>query len=949
MTIQTLRPNATVAAGSFTATGAASLWQATSDNSDASYAQASAINSAMVLDVGSYTLLAGERVRTARFRQRHAGSAGGSTSSTTTVQDSSVGGLGGVWMSVGYVINSSTPATVTAGWVTPPEEVTQTDLNALRFIVFQSFTDGVTALRVHELYLDLDVRARPVINSFSATPSGDVVTFDLAFTYGTSAIAETVTVSIEILDDQGAVVDTITQQVTGTDFASQAVVVPYSSSFGDFTARATVIAAGFPAPTTTYVSAVSEATYSIPASGVEPPLLTCTTDQAAQTVSIEICQSDNVLPPATDCLRIETFGTGAYGNQVSFSGGATEVVSAPDSAALDLTGNITVIVWARATDWTPAAVRTLFSKAPATSLTGYSANLQTSGLLNFVIGTGAAARTMASTAPGLTDGQGYWLEFFYDNTAKTCRFRKSSDPFYTATANISWTTISTSAAHAGGSPTANTNTLQVGALATTLQWVGAIGYLAVNDALGTNVAEADFRPRAVGSASFVDGSGNTWTFAGGTAVATNSVTVTTVGQPRHVALWINDTLTTADLVYGATSVTLDGDTVGLLALNSTVTPKLVVATTGGGATNVVLVAYPFGPGSGNIVHNFNTTNLIVQARVDSTSLQAEVGAHFNGVNQIFIDTVPEAVSVLVLAQVAADAVCVPTEANAVLAATQDQVFPHQFSSLLTMTTFVRTSDNRVSWVGVELEVGEVVVDNDGGAGTIHVSGYLAVWDDPDAVRAEVRRAGELISLDGLNGAIVPAFGEGCLTVTDRFPPRYPPPTCEGDLDPVGPTYEVRFYGYVDGVAAVSPWATCTPPAVLHNGSSLLRHPTDASLDVEGCTTNESWPRTRPQTSAQPVTGGFPAVRSGVPGGRDYTLILATRTTTATLALETLLNELFFWYSPIDPLLPAAWLTPGAQQAYTPAKAEGRPADVTVPTTETEPDPVLLPPPGPPAS
>lgn len=949
MTVQTLRPDSTVAAGSFSAVGAASLNAATSDNSDASYAQSSTtLNSYMSLGLGTYALLSDQRVKLFRVRQRAQASAN-STGSNIIINDSTTPGLGGLWTTTFADVQTTTIGTTTFGWTTPPRELTQAVIDGLRVQMAQTFTTGGSVLRVMELYLDLDVRARPVINSFTATPSGGAVTFAGTFTYGTNATAETVTVTVQVFDDQGVLIDTLTTQVSGTDFSAAAFSIPYTSSFGSFTASATVTASGFTASEPTFTSLASEASYSVTAAGVEPPVIECTTDQAAQTVTLSIEQADNVLPPSVNCLRIETFGTGALGNQASFSGSGSEAVTTADAAPLDLTGNITVVVWAQATDWTPAANRALFGKMPTALTSGYGAYVAPTGLLNFVIGNGSAARVMASTAPGLTDGTGYWLEFFYDNTAKTCRFRKSTDSLYTAIANLTWTTISTSSAHAGGSPAANTNTLQVGAINTTTQWIGTIGYMHVLDQLGTSVAQADFRYRPLGAGAFVDGSGNTWTPAGGVTVITGSAAIATVGAPRHASLWINNVLTTADLVYGATSVTISGDTVGVIPVNSVV-PQLVVATTGGGASNVVLVAYPISSGGTTVVHNLNTTNLIVQARSTASQLQTELGVTLNGTNEIYVDgSFSQDVTVLVLAQVAAGAVCVPTDTHAVLAATQDQVFTHQFASQLTLTTFIRTSDNRESWVGVTLGVGEVVVDNDGGAGTIYVSGYLAVFDDPDAVRAEVRRDGELIPLDGLNGALVPPFGEGALVVVDRFPPRYREPTCAGDVDPVGPTYEVRFYGYIDGVVAYSQWSECTPPAVLASGTALVRHPTDGDLDVTPCVVAENWQRVRPFSSAQPADGGLEFVRTGTISGRDFTVSFELPDTESTLALDALLAAAYVWYAPLDAALPSLWLAPASPTPFAGLKHDGRPHSLTQTFIEVEAESVELPAAGPPSS
>jgi hypothetical protein len=950
MTVQTIRPDATIALGSFSAVPSGTLAGVTSDNSDATYALSSTtLNSYMSLGLGTYTLLSDQRVKLVRARQRSAASAN-STSSNLIINDSTIGGLGGLWaQQLAITQPNTTIATTTGSWITPPRELTQAVIDGLRLQVAQTFSTSGSQLRVHELYLDLDVRTRPIIDTFSASPSGDTVTFAGTFTYDTSGNTEVVTVSVEVFDDQDVLITTVSQQLSGVDFSATVFSIPYSSAFGSFTARATVTASGFTVAEPTFSSLESEASFTVSAAGVEAPILTCETDQAAQEVVLTIEQADNILPPSVDCLRIESFGTGALGNQATFTGAAGEQITTADKAQLDLTGSMTVTMWVSATDWTPAANRTLFSKMPGTLLSGYSATLLTTGLLQFTIGTGAATRTMTSTAPGLTDGQGYWLEFFYDDTAKTCRFRKSSDALLAA--SPTWTTISTSAAHAGGSPAANSESLQVGSLAGGSTWVGKIGRFSLLNASSTQVASLTLPIEDVGTTSIVDGV-NTWTVSGGAAIGLGTAVITTVGSPRHAQLWTGPTgfppanvLTTPDLVFGANSVTIVGDTSSLSGLFNS---KLVVATVGGGVSNVTLIAYDL-TGPGPISIGVATTNVIVQARQSSTGLQAELDISVLSGTVFIGGSFSEAVTVLVLTEVVTGAVCVPTVSGAIAAATQDQVVPHQFASQLTLTTFVRTSDTRVSWPGVTLGVGEVVVDNDGGAGTIYISGYLAVFDDPDAVRAEVRRNDELIPLDGLNGALVPPYGEGVLVVVDRFPPRFRAPTCADDPEPVGPTYQVRFYGYVDGVLAYSPWATCTPDAVITNGAALLRHPLDASLDVDGCVTTENFQRVRPFSSAQPADGGLEFVRTGTVSGRDFSVVLEAPDTESALLIDALLSSAYIWYSPLDVGIPALWLAPTTATPFSGYKHDTRPYSISQTFIEVEAEPVELPPAGPPSS
>lgn len=968
MTTQTLRPNATLVAGGFSAVPSGTLNAVTSDNSDSTYALSNVtLNNPMFLGLGTYALATTERVKVFQVRQRFASSTAGVVAGEVLV---SGGGLG--LLQTFNPTSTTAPVDGSTGWRTPTSEVTVAAISDATLRVAQTFTDSTSALRVIELYLDLDVRARPTISSVVPTLTLGIPTYVTTFTYNTSGKFEAVSVSFVVTNlDTGAIVDTATVLATGTDFAGATAtyitldVLPN----GSYQVDSTVIAGGFVAPDTTFISAQASSVFSVTPAGVEGPDLSCLTNQDAQTVTLEITQPDSGTLPVTNCLVMESFDLDQFTNAVSLNG-STQYVTTTDKAALRLTGDITITGWFRMTDWTPTAIQRLVSKTAGLAASGgYELYVATSGLLTFQISTGAALRTMVSTAPTLTDGTGYWLEVFYNDTTKTTRFRKSSDPPSTDPTSVSWTTINTTAAHAGGSPAANTSVLAIGASSTgTSPALARIGVVNVYGTGAALVASADFRMQHPGSVAFADGLGNTWTYTASAAVIEATQQVTTIGNPRHVDVWIGGVQVTPTINFGGNLVTVNGD-----ASATPGTVRLVVATVGGSAdTN--LVAYQIS-GPGNIVHNFTTSNLIVQARDATTGLQADVGVQMVDSNTLAI-TGPfsQLISVLILAEVGGGAYCVPTLTDSVLAATQDQVFVHQFASQRTLVT-TAVSGSTIAWLGVQLNPGNIVVDNDGPACILYMSGALATFDDPDAVRAEVQRDGELIPLDGMNGALVPPPDEGALIVVDRFPVRFSAQDCglaQPLYDEVGnplldengtplyddsfaygpsdnpdrPVYRVRFYGYVDGILSFSPWVECQPDAVLHNGKALLRSPMDGDLDQMPCVSDEPFTRVRPMSATQPATGGKPYTRSGIWGGRNYSLVFEAQTTADALAVEAVLAETYFWYGPLDPGLPAAWLAPDPSTSFQSAKVAGRPYTIQQSTVEIDPEPVLLPPAGP---
>ncbi len=192
-------------------------------------------------------------------------------------------------------------------------------------------------------------------------------------------------------------------------------------------------------------------------------------------------------------------------------------VSTPNVAALQLTGSFTITMWVWAEDWTQGIYDPLLLNKE-TAFTGYNLSLNAAGTLRVIVGVGGAIRAMTSTAHGLVDGQGYWIEAFYNDTAKTCRFRKSADPLITPIGSITWTTISTTAAHAGGSPAINGLGLTLGRQAPSTSdpgFVGLIGRMRLANAAGTVVADLDTIADAdIGATAFTDSTGKVWTLAG---------------------------------------------------------------------------------------------------------------------------------------------------------------------------------------------------------------------------------------------------------------------------------------------------------------------------------------------------------------------------------------------------------------------------------------------------
>lgn len=118
--------------------------------------------------------------------------------------------------------------------------------------------------------------------------------------------------------------------------------------------------------------------------------------------------------------------TDAYGYNMSTAG---DSFSTPDSAANSITGDITLVVEAALTDWTPAAVNVLVSKDGVTLNRSYSLTVQTNGTIRFnysLLGLTVISIT-SSVAPSFIDGKKYHVAVERESATGKVRFYTSTD------------------------------------------------------------------------------------------------------------------------------------------------------------------------------------------------------------------------------------------------------------------------------------------------------------------------------------------------------------------------------------------------------------------------------------------------------------------------------------------------------------------------------------------
>lgn len=164
MTAVTIRPDGTSSSSNTTATGAATLHAATSDNSDASYAlMAAGVSCFANLTMGTTALAAGAVVRSLTFRVR-----------TDWVSSCSLIASDGVTQLVGPVTagpSGGPITTYTLGAYSPTTTMSQAEVDGLLTSIAKASIGGFTQ-SCHEIYVDLVIALIPT--TAATAPTGVV-------------------------------------------------------------------------------------------------------------------------------------------------------------------------------------------------------------------------------------------------------------------------------------------------------------------------------------------------------------------------------------------------------------------------------------------------------------------------------------------------------------------------------------------------------------------------------------------------------------------------------------------------------------------------------------------------------------------------------------------------------------------------------------------------------
>lgn len=214
-----------------------------------------------------------------------------------------------------------------------------------------------------------------------------------------------------------------------------------------------------------------------------------------------------VTPGSADPTIVSYSGTRA----VRFPGAAGNYVSAPDSAALDITGDIELVARASLDAWPPSLNSVLVAKQSTGADRSYYLVVDTSGkLVLYLSNDGATEYAAQSTvAPTVTNGQAIWVKATWRQSDGRVQFWTAPD---SAAEPGAWTKLGADAFIAIASIWAGTAPVAIGARSAggVFYMTGTVSRVLVRNGISVTVV-ADFDARMCGQTGYTDAYGNTWT------------------------------------------------------------------------------------------------------------------------------------------------------------------------------------------------------------------------------------------------------------------------------------------------------------------------------------------------------------------------------------------------------------------------------------------------------
>ena len=212
------------------------------------------------------------------------------------------------------------------------------------------------------------------------------------------------------------------------------------------------------------------------------------------------------------------------GTEFFSSGAANSSASTPDTAALDILGDIGVRVYdmrPSSVTWTPLVAVALASKFDATAnQRSWAFGLLPNARLRFMWSVNGSSTLQIDSSVAVTPSPGLSVrvDFDADNGAAG-----RTATFYTSTSQgSSWDLLEAVTTATATSIFSSSAAVLVGGLAVGTSfgvYAGRLGKVEIYNSAGTKVADPDFA-QPLGTTSFADSTGKTWTMNNGAVIAT---------------------------------------------------------------------------------------------------------------------------------------------------------------------------------------------------------------------------------------------------------------------------------------------------------------------------------------------------------------------------------------------------------------------------------------------
>jgi len=208
-------------------------------------------------------------------------------------------------------------------------------------------------------------------------------------------------------------------------------------------------------------------------------------------------------------------------------GSSSDDFSTPDSAALDITSDISLEAWAAPDDWVPAATDYLIGKYGSVGQRSYGLSIRTSGALGIFLSDDGSTTTLyqSTVATNFSDGVMYGVRVDVDFTNNEVKFYTTEDRPQTPASEVTWTQLGETVTLTIASIAASTATVRVGSLDSTNNNIaGKIAVARIYGGYGdsrTLKAEFDARTFTPGVSTATAPTGETWTANGNVTIEQN--------------------------------------------------------------------------------------------------------------------------------------------------------------------------------------------------------------------------------------------------------------------------------------------------------------------------------------------------------------------------------------------------------------------------------------------